>query len=289
MGMQSSKLVKCLFETDAIRVCQPDRPFWYTSGTIGPYYINAHFLYGSEDKANKLLEIIDKEKENPALCPEKILELAKVNYDETPVYRNVIDEICAFIKNQDRFLEFDFISGGERRDWFFSILTAYMLGKPHLTIYKNLSVVLSQDGRTIEVKDINGGRVLHIADLITEASSYERFWIPAIKRIRGHMNISIAVVDRKQGGAEYLESQGIKLHALICIDKGLFDQALELGIINPKQHHMILDYIANPRESMKGFLKQHPEFLEEALNSDEKTRERARLCIERDIYGLRLR
>jgi len=41
-------------------------------GTIGPYYINTHFLYGSEEKANKLLEFIDKEKENILKCPDRI-------------------------------------------------------------------------------------------------------------------------------------------------------------------------------------------------------------------------
>jgi len=68
----NEKLIKWLFDTNAIRVCPKDKPFWYTSGTIGPYYINTHFLYGSEEKANKLLEFIDKEKENILKCPDRI-------------------------------------------------------------------------------------------------------------------------------------------------------------------------------------------------------------------------
>ncbi|GAE87725.1 hypothetical protein JCM21531_1120 [Acetivibrio straminisolvens JCM 21531] len=74
MDMNNEKLLKWLFETNAIRVCPQDKPFWYTSGTIGPYYINTHFLYGSEEKANKLLAFIDREKENVLKCPERILE-----------------------------------------------------------------------------------------------------------------------------------------------------------------------------------------------------------------------
>ena len=35
-----SHLVTYLFETRAIRVCPKDKLFWYTSGKIGPYYIN---------------------------------------------------------------------------------------------------------------------------------------------------------------------------------------------------------------------------------------------------------
>jgi hypothetical protein len=65
----NEKLVNWLFETNAVRVCPQDRPFWYTSGTIGPYYINTHFLYGSEEKANSLLKLIDSEKANVFTCP----------------------------------------------------------------------------------------------------------------------------------------------------------------------------------------------------------------------------
>ena len=38
-----------LFETNAFRVCEENKPFWYTSGKIGPYFINADYLYGSEE------------------------------------------------------------------------------------------------------------------------------------------------------------------------------------------------------------------------------------------------
>jgi len=89
----SGKLVQWLFETKAIRVCPPDKPFWYTSGTIGPYYINTHFLYGSEEKANELLKAIDREKENITECPGKILGMALANYEENPIYRGVIDAL----------------------------------------------------------------------------------------------------------------------------------------------------------------------------------------------------
>ncbi len=37
------KLIEGLFETDAIKVCPAGKPFWYTSGKIGPYYVNTHF------------------------------------------------------------------------------------------------------------------------------------------------------------------------------------------------------------------------------------------------------
>ena len=35
-----SDLANYLFETNAIRFCDENKPFWYTSGKIGPYFIN---------------------------------------------------------------------------------------------------------------------------------------------------------------------------------------------------------------------------------------------------------
>ena len=39
-------IISWLFETDAVRVCPEGHPFWYTSGKLGPFYINTQFLYG---------------------------------------------------------------------------------------------------------------------------------------------------------------------------------------------------------------------------------------------------
>ena len=147
-------------------------------------------------------------------------------------------------------------------------------------------MVIFDGAESRRVDNINGAKVLHIADLITEASSYIRAWIPAVKRINGDMKWSIVVVDRKQGGEEHLARERVISQAMIYIDKSLFDKALSLGLINNKQYKMIIDYLDNPRESMRRFLKDHPQFLETALKGDQRTKERAELCLEKDIYGL---
>ena len=77
--MLNENLINWLFETTAVRVCPEGKPFWYTSGTIGPYYINTHFLFGSEEKALELLEKIDAEKANKQTCPEKLLLVVEAN------------------------------------------------------------------------------------------------------------------------------------------------------------------------------------------------------------------
>ncbi len=278
------KLLNWLFETDAVRVCPEDKPFWYTSGTIGPYYINTHFLYGSETKAEELLKSIDIYKEDKLECPSKVLWKVRRNYEEDSVFKGLMDEMISFIKSNIDTEKVNYISGGERRDWFFSALAAEMLDKPHITIYKDMSAVISYKGETNDADNIKGGSVLHIADLITEASSYERAWIPAIRNLKGNMLWSVVVVDRKQGGEELLNKYGIASHAMVSIDANLFSKAFEKGLINKGQLNMLLKYSENPRQSMKEFLGMHPGFLEDALNSDDKTRERAKMCIDKGIY-----
>jgi len=286
LSSTNEKIISWLFETKAIRVCPQDKPFWYTSGTIGPYYINTHFLYGSEEKANKLLKLIDECKEDKLSCSAKILTATLQNYNEDSIYKGLIDSMCGYIKDNIKLAKIGCISGGERRDWFFSLIIAKMLDLPHVTIFKDLDSVLFYNGIASEAKGLDGKGVLHIADLITEASSYERAWIPAINNLKGVMRQSLVVVDRKQGGAELLNANGVKSHSMVEIGKGLFDTALNLGLIGKEQYEMIMGYIDNPHESMKAFLKNNPDFLEQALNSGDKSAERARLCVEKNIYGL---
>lgn len=282
--MSDAKLVNWLFNTGAVKVCPEGKPFWYTSGTIGPYYINTHFLYGSEKKALELLEKIDAVKADRIACPEKLLPLIEKNYETDDIFRGLINSILEFIINNIDLGNIGYISGGERRDWFFSLLLAKLLEKPHITIYKDLKAVISENGETCPAVTVNGANVLHIADLITEASSYERAWIPAIKAICGQLLCSVVVVDRQQGGGELLERNGVCSFAMVSIDKEFFKSAVDMGLITEGQYDMLLKYADDPRESMKTFLNEHPDFIEDALRSDGKTRERARLCIDKRIY-----
>ena len=283
-----SNIVSYLFKTNALRICEENRPFWYTSGKIGPYYINTHFLYGSEQDAVDLLKFIDLEKENKTSFPKKIFDKTLSHYNENEIYKNVIDEMVEFIKQNINTSEIDYISGGERRDWFFSNIIANKLEKPHITIYKDLSIIVNDSAFQSEIdkSKVQNAKVLHIADLITEASSYIRAWIPAVESLGAKISWSTVVVDRMQGGKEKLEGQNVKSLSLIQIDENLFNKAAEMRIINENQLEMLKNFYENPDQTMRNFLISHPEFLENALKSDEKTASRAKLCIDNNLYNL---
>ena len=283
-----SDLTSYLFETNAIRFCEENKPFWYTSGKIGPYFINTHFVYGSEKEAVELLGFIDECLADKLTLPGKVFEKVLKQYQTNEIYKNVIDTMKSYIEENIDVSEIDYISGGERRDWFFSNIIAHLLNKSHLSIYKDLSVVQSDSNfeTTESISSLEGKKVLHIADLITVASSYIRAWIPAIKNLGSQICWSCVVVDRMQGGKDKIEAEGIKSLSLVQVDKNLFKRAFDLSIINDAQLAMLDGFFENPDETMKQFLINHPEFLENSLNADEKTRKRAQLLVDGNLYEL---
>lgn len=277
-----------LFETNAVKVCHSDKPFWYTSGKIGPYFINTHFVYGSEEDAANFLSFIDENKDDKLNLPKKLLDKVLDQYKNNSIFHDVVNEMIEFIKSNINVDEIDCISGGERRDWYFSVIASYLLEKPHLTIFKDLSSVES-DSRFENTKvatSLNGKKVLHIADLMNQASSYIRAWIPAIQNLGGELVWSLVLVDRMQGGKERLEDLGIRAFSIAQIDESLFQVAFEKGIIDNAQFDLVREFIKDPDGSMEKFVKEHPEFIENALHADAKTAGRAKLCIDSHFYGL---
>ncbi len=278
-------IVPFLFSTDAVRVSDPEHPFWYTSGTLGPFYINTHFLLSNEIEANELLSIIEASSSSDRITfPKLLLDHLLLIYARSESFKAVTDMIVEEASK----LTFDYISGGERRDFFFSMLPAYFLNKPHLSIFKDFQAVYSTEqfvnsAHATEV-NLSGLKALHIADLVTEASSYSRVWIPVIENMDSSITDTIAVVDRKQGGSENLADAGVKLHTLTSIDSELFLTAMNIGLIDEKQYKMIIDFMQSPTQYMKSFIADHPNFLSEQILIGGKAKERAELAISKG-YG----
>ena len=272
-------IISWLFETDAVRVCPEGQPFWYTSGKLGPFYINTQFLYGSESAANALLKTIEE-----ACAGEKLAFYDKVwadisaQLESCPIFSQLID----LLTEEARKLDVDFVSGGERRDFFFSMPVAKKLGLGHLSIFKDLSCVYTdENGVSMDPAQANlaGKKSVHIADLITVASSYIRAWIPAVEALGAKIAYSLAVVDRDQGGSEILEKAGCPLTTLITIKPELFEQAKALGRVTDAQVELVNSFIADPDKFLHDFLVAHPDFLANEIAKGGKSAQRAELCI----------
>lgn len=283
-----SDIMSYLFETKAVKFCEENKPFFLTSGMISPYFVNTHFLYGNEKMATDFLSYIDTLLTNRINLPKKVFDKVLVQYENNNIFKYIIDTMIKAISDNVNIDKIDYISGGERRDWYFSNMIAYLLKKPHLTLFKDMEAFVSpyDFSSTEKITDIEGKTVLNASDLVTAASNYVRSWIPAVKNLNGKLLWTCYIVDRKQGGTEVLEKEGIKTIPLALVDNTLFEKAFELGIINQGQLEMLKEFYHDPYETMRLFLIDHPEFLENALNSDEKTAKRAKLCIDNNLYDL---
>ncbi|MCR5617269.1 MAG: orotate phosphoribosyltransferase, partial [Clostridiales bacterium] len=262
-------------------------PFWYTSGTLGPFYINTHFLIRDEATANDILKKIETYiAEDKTTFPKRIfLDLLKI-YEESETFKMITDLITAKLSEYD----FDYISGGERRDFFFSILPSYFLAKPHLSIFKDGTTVYSTENfeitKSTNEVDLKGKKAIHIADLITEASSYVRAWIPAIRGLGSEITNTVAVINRHQNGEANLKELGVSMETFAGIDKSLFDEAIELGAINKQQYDLIMKFLDNPSDYMASFLKDHPDFIKEQIALGGKAKERAELAVSKGFASV---
>lgn len=284
-----SDIMSYLFETKAVKFCEENKPFFLTSGMISPYFVNTHFLYGNEKEATEFLAYIDTLLENRINLPKKVFEKVLVQYENNNIFKYTIDTMVKSITDNVNIDEIDYISGGERRDWYFSNMIAYLLKKPHLTLFKDLEAFESTHdfSSTKKVTDIQGKTVLNASDLVTVASNYVRSWIPAIKNLNGKLLWTCYVVDRKEGGTEILQKENIKTISLASVDNSLFEKAFDLGIINQGQLDMLKAFYKDHYTTMRDFLVNHPEFIEEALKStNERTLKRVKILTENNLYNL---
>ena len=276
-------LLKALLDTKALRLAPPGEVFWYTSGTVGPYYINTEYLYGGPKQAQQLLSFIDERKEDTNF-PQRLKKRVEQQYAKNTVYRQIVDGLVALARESGA--HFNGVSGGERRDWFFSIAVAERLGKPSLLIYKDRRAVVL-DGQKPRPVRANYMDVLHVADLVTEASSYVRDWIPAVAAGGGRIAYAANVIDRGQGGLETLRKQGVAAGALMRIDNALFDRLRAMGRIDAARHALLIRYHRDPHETMRVFLQKHPQIVRLApKRNDSRAAKRARLLVTKNPYAL---
>lgn len=281
----SGASVESLFTSGALRISDADAPFWYTSGEIGPYYINTHFLCGGEEAALGILDLIDREGEHPSTLPQRLLKALDEVLTASVEYRTVISTLAEKVRGELGVNQLAGISGGQRRDWFFAPLVARELGLPCVYLY-NDGRAFHDDGQPVQ--KLAGGDYLNICDLLRVGSSYTSKWIPIIAESGGVLRYSLAVVDRAEGGKESLLVAGVeKSLSLFTIDESLFEQARAKGFISQEQFELVRSYLLDPRASMRSFLQANPQFLSRALESaDAKIRQRAQSLVKENYYQL---
>jgi len=223
-----------------------EEPVIVTSGKfLTPFFCNAEKLCGAPDIDIALSRFSD----SPAGLQRYLQPFEK----ESTSFRAVTERICALAQDSLGKEEKAAVSGGQRRDWIFSIPAAEKLGIPHIPLFK------ADRGRIFTEMDLPGMRAVHIVDLITKGSSIysenpetgaEEGWIPALRRRGARVSRVIAVVSRCQGGEEAMENKGIAVTSLIKVDASF----IAGYSANPEKNNA---FLSNPRQWTMDYLKKN--------------------------------
>jgi len=242
------RISELLVETGAFT--DLDEPVILTSGELGIYYVNTEKLLqdGGEWKNYG---------ENSRTMIDHAIRMTK----EHPTFGEVIDilaEKAKIIIDSSKKADSYTISGGQRRDWIFSGPVAKKLNLSHISIYKDgkIQVLPFNTGRG--ESPISGNTLdLHIADLLTEASSCytqengeEKGWVPCLRKEGIKINDLMTVVTRLQGGEERLAGIKVTTHPFVATDKDFLRQ-------HSKNPDKALAYNQNPTTWSRDYLQHN--------------------------------
>ncbi len=231
-------VISHMFSTNAMKISPYNQPFKYRAG-FGPYIYQAQYLFGGENAANEILEIIAKYKDNPIQLIQILSDKINRQYQQNKSYKDTIDYLKQYIQFNVQMKDVDIISGGERRDWFFSLLLAQLFNKPHLTIFKNGNAYINNDCHFLMKQNLTGSRALHITDNLVKAKSFNNAWIPFTKQLGVTITNAISVFDRCNIGHHTLEENKIDHKALFSVNSDLFKEFFENGYIDERQYKLL--------------------------------------------------
>jgi orotate phosphoribosyltransferase len=159
-----------------------------------------------------------------------------------PSFPDAFREICDFysqqITDEIGVKSFDRIAGVPIAGIPFASQIAYNLRKPFLYVRKDQK----QYGRERRVEGIliSGNKVLLVDDLLTTGLTLKNA-VDAVRAEGGVVTDLVVFLDREEGGKQLLESDGVKVHALLKVSE-VAKTLFEVGAID--------------KESLKTILKQ---------------------------------
>lgn len=254
------RLLERLIRTQAIQVRKDmsDAPFWYTSGRPGPFYINVERIAGQAAVA-KILDQINHilVSSDPAETKAKqVWGLVMTRLEEDQEYREVMHLLVDFYRSGGT-AHPTLVSGGERRDWFFSIPFAHLLEVPHLFLLKKGGHwLLSSTGEALdEPLSIADQGVLHVADIVNTASSYLRYWIPNLASLHARFDETLTVAVRSQDGIQALQAQGIRVQTPLTMGLPVFAEARDMHLISDLAYQDIELFLRSPKDWTRNLLE----------------------------------
>jgi orotate phosphoribosyltransferase len=281
MAGASDNLLEFILKTKALSIWNREKGpiFWYTAGVPGPFFVNTEWIIGRDLAASLVEDISGIIEATPDLAARtaRLDEAVLSAYRGSAQYQAVIAALAT--KTREVFPGgYDFISGGERRDWLFSIPLAQELGADHAHLFKDQSLY---SRRALKP----GEKALHVADLINNAASYFERWFPALEKA-GLKCAGTISVNSRGNGAEKLEQAGIRVATLARIDVPLFEQLSGKGLIDSTTVNELAVYAGSPQEWAEKYLIGRADLFDVA-HADKKSFERMQSFFAQDPWKLR--
>lgn len=285
MTYAPDELLKLIHETGALSIWDRKKGpvFWYIAGVPGPFYINTEWLLGKKRAGEWLAKIdailADIPGDNSTERATQLNALILKAYEGDKDYQRLIATMIAQVKQQFPSPRFSFISGGERRDWLFSIPFAKEYGLKHVFLFKNKTIYCDQ---ALQINESG----LHISDLINNAASYTDIWLPVLEKAGLSCAGTACIISRGPAGIKTLEDKGIKVAALNTIDLAFFERSQANGLITTGTLTEIACHFASPKEWATQYLVDHSELFD-VKNADKKSFERMKSFFTADPWSLR--
>ncbi|MDD5586420.1 MAG: hypothetical protein PHY92_05625 [Alphaproteobacteria bacterium] len=282
MTYDQDDLLRLIHATRAASIWNRDTGpvYWYIAGIPGPFYVNTELLIGAEASGlllDKITAILAQTADLAARSAQ-ITEAVMAAYEENEVYQRLVATMAAAAKSQFPAGSFDLVSGGERRDWLFSIPFARACGIGHAFLFKNLSLY-----SPTAIKP--GAKVLHVADLINNAASYLDLWLPALEKAGLECAGTLCVISRGNG-LEKLAAKGLQAVSLNSIDLSFFEKSHASGLIDRATLDEVATHFASPKAWAEKYFVGHKS-LRDLTKLDAKSFERVRSFADKDPWGLK--
>lgn len=217
--------------------------FWYAANVPGPFYVNTEKVIGGALSDHLLREItaivagtIDAQARAEQLN-QLILDAFKTN----PSWQKLIATMVHRAQGEFAPGSYQIISGGERRDWIFSIPLAHVCDVPHLFLFKNNTIYCE--------KHLHAGQVaLHVSDLINNAASYFDLWQPALTKAAIPCAGNLCVNIRGDVGLRRLKDAGQKTLSLMTVDTDYFRHLHAQDMITRAVYEEMAVFFASERD-----------------------------------------
>jgi len=284
MSEAPNSLVKLILDSKALSIWnrKTGPVFWYAAGVPGPFYLNTELMIGRELSE----QLLDKITAIVAEIPDLAARAAQLNtlmmdaYRQNADYKTVIKAMIETTQAAFPTGTYTAISGGERRDWLFSIPLATELGIKHIYLFKNQSLFCTEPLQA-------GEKTLHVSDLINNAASYFDVWLPALQKAGLKFAGTITVNTRGLAGVKRMEEAGHKLVALNRVELPFFQQSCDSGLIDKDTLDEIAVYFTSPQEWAGRYLMDRDPALFDIAHLDKKSFERMKSFFTQDPWDLR--